>query len=378
MEAAGLLRQPRQVDGRQGPRLVADGRDVLCFCSNNYLGLADHPALLEAAHAALDREGLGAGASRLISGTMRAHRLAEDRLATMVGAEASLLFSTGYAANTGVLSALAGRDDVIFSDALNHASLIDGCRLSRASVHVYRHRDPAHLQSLLEAHRPRFRRALIVTDALFSMDGDRAPLAALRTLADQHDAALLVDEAHSLGVLGPHGRGLCVEVGVRPDVLVGTLGKAFGVAGAFAAAKAPVIQLLANRARSFVFSTAPPPSIAAAAAAAVELVTAGDDRRHRLLRHARRLQDALAARGIPMPADHGPIVPLLIGDADVTMQLSAALFERGFFVQGIRPPTVPQGTSRLRIVPTAAHTDAHVDALLHALVELLPPAGASP
>ncbi|MFW5925198.1 MAG: 8-amino-7-oxononanoate synthase [Myxococcota bacterium] len=378
LEAAGLLRRPRHVEGPQGPRLRVDGRSVLCFCSNNYLGLAEHPALLHAAQTALDRHGLGSGASRLISGTMEPHRLAEQRLARFVGAEAALLFATGYAANTGTLAALAGPQDVIFSDALNHASLIDGCRLSRATVHVYPHGDTDHLEALLARHRPHARRAIIASDALFSMDGDRAPVVALRRLADRHDAALLVDEAHALGVVGPQGRGLCAAAGVVPDVLIGTLGKAFGVAGAFAAARTPIVQLLYNRARSFVFSTAPPPSTAAAVAESVELVATADDRRTRLADHAERLRTELTALGCRVPPGRGPIVPLLIGAADATMRLSAALFDRGFFVQGIRPPTVPRDTSRLRIVPIATHTDEDVSQLIDAIRTLLPSTGGSP
>lgn len=375
LEAAGLLRGLRHVEGSQGHQLRVDGRSVLCFCSNNYLGFADHPVLVQAAKEALDRHGVGSGASRLISGTMQPHRHAEQRLASFVGAEAALLFATGYAANTGTLASLAGPQDVIFSDALNHASLIDGCRLSRAAVHVYRHRDPDHLQSLLAQHRPHARRALIVSDALFSMDGDRAPVVALRRLADHYDAALVIDEAHALGVLGPQGRGVCAAAGLAPDVLIGTLGKAFGVAGAFAAARAPVIQLLYNRARSFVFSTAPPPSTAAAIAEAVELVAAADDRRTRLAHHATRLRTELSALGCQLPSEQGPIVPLLVGAADATMRLSAALFDRGFFVQGIRPPTVPAGTSRLRIVPIATHTDDDVSQLIDAIRTLRPFSG---
>jgi 8-amino-7-oxononanoate synthase len=370
LEHAGLLRRPHTVEGAQGPEVVVNGRPLLSFCSNDYLGLAADGRLGDAAIDAIRRVGVGAAASRLVCGQMAAHRQAEDRLRAFMGAEACLLFATGYAANTGALPALTDRRDALFSDALNHASLIDGCRLSRAAVHVYRHRDLGHLRSLLAAHRPNARRALIVTDALFSMDGDRAPLEPLRRLADEHDAALMIDEAHSLGVFGPGGRGLCAEAGVVPDLLVGTLGKAFGVAGAFVTAERPIIQLLENRARSYVFSTAPSPASAAAVARAVDLVEHADDRRDRLLQHARRLRQALRDQGWNVPDGDAPIVPVLVGAAAATMELSSALFDRGILVQGIRPPTVPAGSSRLRIVPTGTHTDAHINQLLEAMASL--------
>lgn len=373
LEAEHLLRSPLEIDGTQGPELVIGGRSVLCLCSNNYLGLANHPELIRAAEEALAREGLGAGASRLISGTMRSHRDAETELARFVGMPSALLFSSGYAANVGTLQALATRADVIFSDELNHASLIDGCRLSRATVHRYRHGDPAHLESLLRAHRHEGATAFIVSDALFSMDGDRAPAAALHELARRYDAALVLDEAHSLGVLGPDGRGLAAEAGIVPDVVIGTLGKAFGTAGAFVASSSPVIRLLENRARSFVFSTAPPPPIAAATRCAVALVEAANEARARLRGHSIRLRAALRDQGHRVPEDDTPIVPVLIGDASETMRLSRDLLDLGVFAHGIRPPTVPPGTSRLRIVPMATHTDEQIDRAIAAFAHLASP-----
>jgi 8-amino-7-oxononanoate synthase len=271
LEAAGLLRSPVRISGPQGPEVEIDGRRVLCFCSNNYLGLANHPALVAATEAGLHREGVGAASSRLITGTMDAHREAEVAYANFVRAPAAALFSSGYAANVGTVQALAGSGDVIFSDALNHASLIDGCRLSRAQVHVYSHRDVDHLESLLREHRPRSRRALIITDSLFSMDGVTAPLRGVAALARSFDAGLMVDEAHALGVFGPDGRGLSAAQGVEPDVIVGTLGKSFGVVGAFTAASEEIVSLIRNRARSFVYSTAPPPLVARAAITALAL-----------------------------------------------------------------------------------------------------------
>ncbi|MCA9609266.1 MAG: 8-amino-7-oxononanoate synthase [Myxococcales bacterium] len=361
----GLLRQPPVLAGESRASAQTDAGTILVFCSNDYLGLADHPTLAEALRQASSIHGIGAGASRLISGSHPAHLEAEAALAGWVKLPAALLFSTGYAANVGALSSLLGREDVAFSDRLNHASLIDGLRLSRANVHVYDHGDLGHLGRLLRAHRSAGRRALIVTDTLFSMDGDLADLQGLRDLADEHDAALYVDEAHALGVLGA-GRGACHDVGVVPDVLVGTLGKAAGVMGAFAAGSPAIRAFLENRARSYVFSTAPPPAIAATITAAVDLVRSADDRRARVLEHAARVRTHLATRGWSVMPGASPIIPVLIGDPQLTMRLSEALLERGFFVQGIRPPTVPVGTSRLRIVPTAAHTPEQVGGLLAA------------
>ncbi len=348
-----------------------DGRPVLLFCSNDYLGLSAHPALRQAAHAALDEHGVGAGASRLISGTRTAHRAAEDRLAAFTRQPAALLFSTGYAANVGALSTLLDRDDVAFSDRLNHASLIDGLRLSRADVHVYQHADPEHLERLLRAHRHDGRRAWVVSDSVFSMDGDFAPLRALRALCDRYDAGLFVDEAHALGVVG-EGRGWCHAQGIVPDALVGTLGKAMGMAGAFVAGSDELRALLESRARSYVFSTALPPVVAATLVTATDLVEAAHAERERLRRHATRLHAGLTDAGWTVSASGAvPILPVIVGDEAPTMALSAALLERGFFVQGIRPPTIPPGTSRLRVVPTAAHTDAHIEALIAAF-ETLP------
>jgi glycine C-acetyltransferase/8-amino-7-oxononanoate synthase len=364
LEERGLLRHPYTVGGSQGPELTIDGRRVLSFSSNNYLGLADDPRLIETARDALIEDGLGAGASRLISGTMRAHREAEQRLADFVCLPAALLFSSGYAANVASLPALLGPEDAVFSDALNHASLIDGCRLAKAATRVYHSCNPAHLDELLRSHRARYRHAVVATDALFSMDGHPAPLAALRELADRYDAALYVDEAHSLGVFGPSGRGLCAELGITPDLLLGTLGKSFGASGAFLAADASVIRLLENRARSFVFSTAMPPTLARVAARAAALVEAADDRRAQLHRHADRLRSGLAAAGYRVPEGRGPIVPVLIGDPDATMRLSRRLLDAGILAHGIRPPTVPEGTSRLRVVPMATHTPEHIEQAL--------------
>jgi len=367
---AHLLRSPRVVAGSQGPVFQIGGRDVIGLCSNNYLGLADHPAIADAISSAARSLGVGSGASRHISGSMEVHREAERVLAAFCRLPSALLFSTGYAANLGAIQGLMGRDDIIFSDALNHASLIDGSRLSRAKTVVYPHLDLDALTVALEQHRGSGRKALIVTDAIFSMDGDHAPLRELRVLADRYDAGLMVDEAHSLGTFGPSGRGSCAALGVLPDVLIGTLGKAFGISGAFVAGSPALVQLVENRARSYVFSTAPTAPIAAATIAATHLVQAADDRRERVLFHAKRLRDGLAAGGYEVVSGDTPIVPVIIGDPEPTMRLSAALLERGVFVHGIRPPTVPIGTSRMRIVPIATHTDEHISIALEAFISL--------
>jgi 8-amino-7-oxononanoate synthase len=344
-----------------------DGRPLLSFCSNDYLGLADHPALEAAASAATVRSGFGAGAARLVSGDLPEHRHLEEALASFVGAEAALLFPTGYQANIGTLTALAGRDDLIVSDAANHASLIDGCRLSRAEVAIYAHRDAPGARALLADAGPRHRRRFLVTESLFSMDGDVAPLAELARAARDHDAALVVDEAHALGVMGPAGTGLCRASDVTPDVLVGTLGKALASHGGFVAGTRDLRAILLNRARTFIFTTASPAPVAAAAAAALEIARGpeGSARRAALADRIRSLRAALR-----IPSEGGPIVPLVLGPDRAALEASARLRDLGLFVQAIRPPTVPEGTARLRITLSAAHTPADVDALIAALRSL--------
>jgi 8-amino-7-oxononanoate synthase len=370
LRASGRLRTPRETERTGNGRARVDGRDALVLCSNDYLGLADLERLAEAAAQGARRYGVGAGASRLISGTLPIHAELEQRLAAFVGAEAALLFPSGYQANVGALPAIAGEGDVVYSDALNHASLIDGCRLSRAAVEVFPHRDPDALERLL-ARRSTRARAWIVTESLFSMDGDEAPLTRLRDLARRYDAELLVDEAHALGVLGPQGRGLCAEAAVRPDLLIGTLGKAFGCAGAFAAGSRAAIDCLANRARSYVYTTGIAVPVAAAALAAVSVVEAADDRRARVLELASRARAGLARRGVAVAPGRSPILPIVLGDDGSTMRVCEALLEAGFFIQGIRPPTVPEGTSRLRMTLTAALPPADVDSACSAIAELI-------
>jgi 8-amino-7-oxononanoate synthase len=366
LERGHLLRDPRTISSSQGPELEIAGRRMVNLCSNNYLGLADDPRLVASLQQALSEVGVGAGASRHVSGSHVRHRDAERRLADFVTLPSALLFATGYAANVGTLPALMRAGDAIFSDALNHASLVDGCRLSRARVYVYRHLDLDHLGWLLDRHRSEHPAALIATESVFSMEGDIAPLAALRALSLTHRAGVMVDEAHALGVVGPHGRGMCARDGVVPDVLMGTLGKSFGCSGAFIAGSLAAVRLIENRARSYVFSTAPPPALAQAIVTATDLVEHADDRRHALRLHAAALRSGLQQQGYRLLPGESWIIPVLIGPAATTMALSAALLGQGVFVHGIRPPTVPPETCRLRVTPIATHTSTHLTAALRA------------
>jgi 8-amino-7-oxononanoate synthase len=352
----GLYRRLRLIEGPQGPRVTLDGRPVLLLCSNNYLGLAERIEVREAAAEAALRWGAGSGASRLISGTMEPHRQLEARLAAFKGYESALLFGSGYLANTGTIAALAGKGEVIFSDELNHASIVDGCRLSRAETFVYRHGDLEHLAWAL--YHQRGRPALIVTDGVFSMDGDVAPLPELLELARRHGARLMVDEAHATGAVGPGGRGSVAAAGLSSevDVVVGTLGKALGSYGAYVCANTETIDFLVNTARPFIFSTAPPPPAIAAALAALELLEAEAELVERLQSNARRLRTALAAEGLGVGAAKTQVVPIHVGKAEVAMDLCEAALRRGVFAQGIRPPTVPEGSCRLRCTVMATHT----------------------
>ncbi|HEX6455552.1 MAG TPA: 8-amino-7-oxononanoate synthase [Solirubrobacterales bacterium] len=352
----GLYRRLRLIEGAQGSSVTLDGRPVLLLCSNNYLGLADRAEVREAAAEAALRWGAGSGASRLISGNMEPHRELEARLAAFKGYESALLFGSGYLANTGVIAALAGRGEVVFSDELNHASIVDGCRLSRAETFVYRHGDLEHLAWAL--YHQRGRPALIVTDGVFSMDGDVAPLSELLELARRHNARLMVDEAHATGAVGPGGRGSVAAAGLsgEVDVVVGTLGKALGSYGAYACANAETIDFLVNSARPFIFSTAPSPPTIGAALAALGLLEAEPELVERLQANARRLRTALAAEGLGVGAAKTQVVPVHVGEAEVAMDLCEAALQRRIFAQGIRPPTVPEGSCRLRCTVMATHT----------------------
>jgi glycine C-acetyltransferase/8-amino-7-oxononanoate synthase len=374
----GLTRRTRLVSGPQGPRVLLDGKPVLLLCSNNYLGLADHIAVREAAAEAAMRWGVGAGASRLVSGTMTIHRRLEERLASFEHRQAALLFGSGYHANLGVISALARRGDVVFSDELNHASIVDGCRLSRADVFVYDHADLEHLEwGLREAEG---RGALIVTDGVFSMDGDVAPLSGLAELAARYDVRLVVDEAHGTGALGPGGRGAVAEAGVEDgvDAIVGTLGKALGSYGAYVACDQRMAKLLVNAARPFVFSTAPPPPAVAGALAALTLLEEEPRRVDKLQCNAQLLRDELAREGFDVGEARTQIVPLVLGEATVAMRACEQALERGVFAQGIRPPTVPAGSSRLRLSVMATHTKAELRDAARALAAAVRAAGVRP
>jgi 8-amino-7-oxononanoate synthase len=357
---------------RVRPRLGEAEADapLLCFASNDYLGLCAHPALAAAAATVAARDGFGASASRLVTGDLPAHRELEAALAGFVGLPAALLFPSGYQTNIGVLGALAGPEDLIVSDALNHASIIDGCRLARARVAIYPHRDAEAARRLLADGRGS-RRRILVTESLFSMDGDVAPLGPLAEAAAATDAILVVDEAHALGVLGPDGRGLAAAAGVVPDVLVGTLGKAFGAAGGFAAGVRPLRDVLVNRARAFIYTTALPPPIAAAAGAALSLVAGPEGERRRAVvdGHRRALGERLVASGLRADIAPGPIIPVVLGIEARALAVSAALRARGIWVPAIRPPTVPPGSARLRVTLSADHRPADVAALADALAE---------
>ena len=371
LKAAGLHRKLRRVEGEQGPTLILDGREVVNFSSNNYLGIANHPALAEAAKAAIDRYGCGSGASRLISGNMTLHEELEQKIAEFKGTEAALVFNSGFQANIGILSTLVGQGDLVFSDALNHASLIDGCRLSRGKVAVYGHLDMNRLENELK-QAPAAGRKLIVTESLFSMDGDEAPLADIIRLAERYGAMVMVDEAHATGVYEPNGAGLVAKLGLGDRVLVqmGTLGKALGSFGAYVAGSRALRDLLINRCRSFIFTTALPPAVMAMGIAAIELIQSEPQRRRALSDNGARLRAGLSRLGYPLGDVRRQILPLLIGEANRCMIWSQRLLERGIFAQGIRPPTVPEGTSRLRLTVMATHTESQIDKALQVFQEM--------
>ncbi|WP_084269823.1 aminotransferase class I/II-fold pyridoxal phosphate-dependent enzyme [Patulibacter minatonensis] len=362
----GLLRSLRTVEGPVGPRIRVDGRDLLHLCGNDYLALAGHPAVREGAAAAALAHGGGSGSSRLVAGTLTIHRELEDRLATLKGTGAALLFGAGFLGNLGVITALAEKGGVVLSDALNHASIVDGVRLSGAERVIYRHGDAEHVDRELRA-RPG-RPALVVTDGVFSMDGDVAPLAELVDVCRRHGARLVVDEAHATGCLGPRGAGSVAAAGLEGEVdaVVGTLGKALGSSGAYVAAHPDVIAWLVNRARTVIFSTAPAPATAGAALAALDVLAAEPERTDRLRSRAALARETLRGAGVdlsvpgidPSAVDPGsPIVPVVVGEAAATMAATAELLDAGILLQGIRPPTVPAGTCRLRLTVQADHDE---------------------
>ena len=370
LDEHNLLRRLRTHAGPQGATISIDGREFVNFASNDYLGLAAETRLASAAKMALDEEGAGSGASPLIVGHSAALGRLEERLARFEGTEAALVFPSGFAANIGTIAALVGSGDAVFSDELNHASIVDGCRLSRASVHVYPHGDWRALESQLGGAAA-FRRRLIVTDSLFSMDGDVAPLVELADLADRYGAMLMVDEAHATGVFGRHGRGICEQLGVgeRVAVRVGTLSKALGAAGGFVCGRRSLTDWLVNRARPYIFSTALAPTLAAAACAALDLVEQEPQRREILARRAGQVRQRLAERGWNIGGSASHIVPLVVGEAGRALDLSSFLAGRGLWVPAIRPPSVPPAASRLRISFCHGHNDTMIGMLLDALSE---------
>ncbi len=364
-----LYRVRRVAEGPQGPEQIIDGRHVVSFCSNDYLGLASHPTVIASFKEAADKYGVGSGAAHLINGHTRAHQALEDDLAEFTGRERALLFSTGYMANLGVVSALVGRGDAVFEDRLNHASLVDAGLLSGARLIRYQHRGTQDLECKLTA-RPRGEK-LVITDGVFSMDGDIAPVPALAEIATKHDAWLMVDDAHSLGVLGASGRGILDHFhqdSRSVPILMGALGKALGTFGAFIAGSEELIETLVQQARTYVYTTAPPPAIAAATRASLKLAKQETWRREKLRCLIERLRRGAEQLRLPLIPSESPIQPLLIGDAARAQALSNAVFEQGFYVTAIRPPTVPRGGARLRVTLSVRHTEDHVDRLLEALV----------
>lgn len=370
LRQADLYRRLLPLESGHDSRVNYEGRSMLMLASNNYLGLAAHPAVKRAAVEAIERWGAGAASSRLIAGTLAIARRLEESLARLKRTEAALVFGSGYLANIGTIPALVQAGDTVLSDELNHASLIDGCRLSRAAIKVYRHRDLDHLKSLLEDSRGA-RRRLIVTDSVFSMDGDLAPIAEIVDLARRWRAAVMVDEAHAIGVLGPGGAGLVAALGLESeiDVQMGTLSKALGSYGAYVAGSRVLIDFLINRARGFIFTTGLPPAMVAAAQAALELLAREPERIKSLWSNANFLRARLEGAGFRLVPTATPILPVLVGDSRAATELQKALFERGIFVTAIRPPTVPPGTARLRVTPIATHTLAELEQAADAFAE---------
>jgi 8-amino-7-oxononanoate synthase len=371
----GLLRRRRTFRPLPDGCCEADGRRVRNFASNDYLNLAHDPRVIAAAHAVLDEAGVGSTASALVCGRTVWHERLERALAEFEGQPAAVLFPTGMAANVGTIVALARNEDAVLSDRLNHASLIDGCRLSGARLHIYRHTELEKLRELIE-RAAEVRRRYVITDAVFSMDGDLAPLPELCDLAERHDAHVIVDEAHGTGVFGARGRGVCEHLGVeeRVAVRIGTLSKSLGAMGGFVAGSQELIDFLWNTARTQIYSTALPPAVCAAAAEAVSILQREPQLVTELAERCRLFRESLTERGIePLAGSVGPIVPIMLGDPERTVRIGTRLLERGYLVGAIRPPTVPNGTSRLRITVTLAHTRETLVELASALAEELAP-----
>jgi glycine C-acetyltransferase len=363
LKQAGLYNRIRTIGSPQGAWLVVDGKKVLNFCSNNYLGLANHPDIVAAAKKATDEMGVGPAAVRSIAGTMTLHVELEKRLAAFKGVEAAITFQSGFTANLATIPALVGKEDVIFSDRLNHASIIDGCRLSGAKIIAYEHNDPASLEAQIKENLSQFRRALVVTDGVFSMDGDIAPLPAIYEVAKKHDILLMVDDAHGEGVLGKGGRGIVDHFGLhgKVDVEVGTLSKAFGVVGGVVAGNAVIIEWLRQRGRPFLFSSAVTVPDAAACLAAIDLLEDSTQLVDKLWSNAKYFKAEMKTLGFNTGASETPITPVMLGEAPLAQQFSRELFEAGVFAMSIGFPTVPQGKARIRVMISAAHSTDDLD-----------------
>jgi 8-amino-7-oxononanoate synthase len=367
-----LLRKLICFESSNKSKLSINGQSYINFSSNDYLNLSKHPEIIKAAMIALEKYGIGSGASRLLSGTYAPHKKLEERIARFKKTEAALVFNTGYAANTGIIPAMTGADTVIFSDELNHASIIDGVRLSKAEVKIYRHRDVNHLEALLKKSLSRraIKRRLIITDTVFSMDGDIAPLKDIVFLCKKYGAMLMIDDAHATGVLGRTGRGGLEYFGIQADEIIqmGTLSKAFGCFGAFVAGSRDLVDLLVNKARSFIYSTSLPPAIAEACIKAIEIVDSGSQNlRKKLWKNRQRLYQGLKNLGYDTLNSETPIIPLLAGDVKKALKIGDYLRRERIFAPAIRPPTVPEGKCRIRFSVTAAHTDEDIDLVLEKL-----------
>ncbi len=368
LETQGLKRRLRDMTGAQGRKIILDGKEVLNFCSNNYLGLADDPRLREAASECIKEEGVGSGASRLVCGNMAAHRELEETIARFKGTQSCLTFSTGYMANVGIISSIFGRDDLILCDRLNHASIIDGIILSQAKFKRYPHNDMEALEEML-CSATGFRRRGIITDSVFSMDGDLAPLDRIVALAEKYDCLVMIDEAHALGVMGKNGKGLAEHFSVEDkiDIQMGTLSKAAGSFGAYCCGSKELIEFLVNKARSFIYTTALPPAVAATSKKAIEIIRDEPMLRQKLLANTDYFHKAILAMGFNTLSSQTPIIPIVVGESAVAVEFSKRLLEEGIFVSAIRPPTVPAGTARLRLTVMTTHTREDLDCVLEKL-----------
>ncbi len=367
LKGRALLREYKTIESAQGPSIQIDGRSYLSFCSNNYLGLANHPKIKQAAIEAIHQYGWGTGASRLVSGNMTLHEELERKIAEFKGTEAALLFPTGYMANLGALCALVSKEDIVIGDKLNHASIIDGCRQSGATFRVYPHKDVSQLESLLQRSSG-YRRKLMVTDSVFSMDGDTAPLPEIVAIAKKYDAILMVDDAHATGVFGKQGKGLIEHYGLegKIDIVMGSFSKAIGSIGGFIAGSKDIIEFLKNKARPFIYTTALPPAVCAASLAGIALIQEDTSLIDRLWKNIHYVKSQLS-KFVNTLAVESPIIPFIIGSAEDAVNLSIKLYENGILIPAIRPPTVPPGTSRLRISLMSTHTEDDIDKLIHTL-----------